>query len=190
MPFCEIYKQMKIFWGWRATSKMICSPGKLKPVLLTMKEKPVGWPNSSAKQWRRGRTDSWKSHLLQQQQSPKRSKEAALKRGRRFTTDDMVRVVQWNWAKGTLDLTLRLIYIAVSSGEGFKSLSRKGQNKVLGSATKRISLCWITGARWKTFAVLWDSSFSTLFVSSRACSQTLWCSSLNWVGSVGRWAFS
>lgn len=190
MTFCEIYKQMKTLWGWRVTSKMICSPGKLKQVLLTVNDKPVGWPNSSAKQWWRGRTDSWKSHLLQQQQSPKRSKKAASKRGRGFIMDDMVRMVQWNWAKGTLDQTLRLIYITVSSREGFKSLSRKGQNKVLGSATKRISLCWITGARWKTFAVLWDSFCSTLFISSRACSQTLWCFSLNWFGSVGRWAFS
>lgn len=39
------------------------------------------------------------------------------------------------------------------SREAFKSPSRKGQNKVLGSATQRISLCWITGLWWKTFAV-------------------------------------
>lgn len=39
------------------------------------------------------------------------------------------------------------------SREVFKSPSRKEQNKVLGSATQRISLCWITGLWWKTFVV-------------------------------------
>lgn len=39
------------------------------------------------------------------------------------------------------------------SREVFKSPSRKGQNKVLGSATQRISLCWIIGLWWKTFVV-------------------------------------
>lgn len=34
--FCEIYKQMKVFWGCRTTSKIMCSPGKLNPVLLTI----------------------------------------------------------------------------------------------------------------------------------------------------------